>query len=166
MTAALRARSTLVIVGGDLADPSTVEAEELTRIARTMAAHPDLKDAIMLLGHRPNTEIADLLGAVRHGAGRLIAPGGAYACASRKEEFGLAIVEALAAGLPVVAPIVGGPATYVEHGKTGFLVDTTDPDGSRAGIAAALELSDEPGRADSAADELHAATTSPRWPRR
>lgn len=151
---ALRARATLVIVGGNLDDPSAVEAEELDRIARTVAAARDVRDAIVLLGHRPNGEIADLLGAVRHGAGPLIGPGGAYACASRKEEFGLAIVEALAAGLPVVAPLVGGPATYVEDGKTGCLVDTTDPVSLARGVVGALELADRPGRADYVADAI------------
>ncbi len=150
----LRSRATLVIVGGDLADPSAAEAAELARIERHLAAQPSLRDAILLLGHRPNDEIADLLGVVRHGASRLVGPGGAYACASRKEEFGLAIVEALAAGLPVVAPIVGGPATYVEDGTTGCLVDTTDPVALARGVAGALDLSDRPGRADRAADTI------------
>ena len=152
--AALRARATLVIVGGNLDDPSSVEAEELARISRAAAAAPGVMNAIVLLGHRPNGEIADLLGAARHGAGALIGGGGAYACASRKEEFGLAIVEALAAGLPVVAPLVGGPATYVEDGTTGYLVDTTDTAALARGVAAAVGLSDRPGRAAYAADAI------------
>ena len=49
------------------------------------------------------------------GLGSLIGPSGAYVCGSLKEEFGLAILEAMAAGLPVVAPAGGGPATYVEE---------------------------------------------------
>jgi glycosyltransferase involved in cell wall biosynthesis len=39
-----------------------------------------------------------------------------------KEEFGLAVLEAMAAGLTVVAPANGGPSTYVEHLRTGVLV--------------------------------------------
>ena len=57
----------------------------------------------------------------------LIAPGGVYVCGSLKEEFGLALIEALAAGLVVVGPDGGGPATYIEDGVTGFLVDTRSP---------------------------------------
>jgi glycosyltransferase involved in cell wall biosynthesis len=149
---ALRARATLVIVGGDLAQPSAAEAAELGRIQAAQAAQPELADALILLGHRPHHEVADLLGAVRFGVPGLIGPNGAYACASRKEEFGLAIVEALAAGLPVVAPLAGGPQTYVENGRTGWLVDTTDPRALAGAMSAALDISDRPGRAAHASD--------------
>ncbi len=152
--AGLRARATLVIVGGDLDDPTPTEATELARIRAAQAAQPELTTALVLLGHRPNGEIAELLAAVRHGVGRLIGPGGAYACASRKEEFGLAIVEALAAGLPVLAPLAGGPATYVEEGRTGWLVDTGDPEALARGVASALDLADSPGRAAYAAESM------------
>lgn len=151
---ALRARATLVIVGGDLDDPTPAETIELARIRAVQAAQPDLGTALVLLGHRPNGEIAQLLAAVRHGVGRLIGPDGAYACASRKEEFGLAIVEALAAGLPVVAPLAGGPATYVEEGRTGWLVDTGDPEALARGVARALDLAGRPGRAEYAAESI------------
>ena len=79
--AALRARATLVIVGGDLDDPTSAEAMELARIRAAQAAQPDLATALVLLGHRPNGEVAAARGSP--------AMGGAYACASRKEEFGL-----------------------------------------------------------------------------
>ena len=148
---ALRDRANLVIVGGDLENPIPEERAELARIARVTAAHPGLDETVVLLGHRPNGEVADLLGAARHGAAGFIGRGGAYACASRKEEFGLAIVEALAAGLPVVAPLLGGPATYIQSGKTGVLVNTAEPFALARGITDALDLSDSPGRADAAA---------------
>jgi glycosyltransferase involved in cell wall biosynthesis len=44
------------------------------------------------------------------------------------------LLEAMAAGLPVVATNVGGVADVVQHGKTGFLCDPTDT----AGMAQAL----------------------------
>jgi glycosyltransferase involved in cell wall biosynthesis len=148
--ASLRDRATLVIVGGDLDNPSPAEAAELARIEAARAAEPELDHALILLGHRPHGEVADLLAAVRYGVGPEIGPHGAYACASRKEEFGLAIVEALAAGLPVVAPFTGGPATYVEDGVTGCLIDTTSQADLARGIAAALDLAAVPGRAERA----------------
>ena len=40
----------------------------------------------------------------------------------------------------VVAPLSGGPATYVDDGVTGVLVDTTDPDALTAAAASALDL--------------------------
>jgi glycosyltransferase involved in cell wall biosynthesis len=49
-----------------------------------------------------------------------------YVDGALKEEFGLAILEAMAAGLVVVAPSTGGPSTYVDHGDTGVLVDPND----------------------------------------
>jgi glycosyltransferase involved in cell wall biosynthesis len=42
------------------------------------------------------------------------------------ECFGIASVEAMAAGLPVVATLVGGSADIVDHGETGFLIPPND----------------------------------------
>jgi glycosyltransferase involved in cell wall biosynthesis len=44
----------------------------------------------------------------------------------------------------VTAPQVGGPATYVEDGITGILVDTTDVMALAAGARRALDLSTRP----------------------
>ncbi|MBF4463065.1 MULTISPECIES: glycosyltransferase [unclassified Rathayibacter] len=131
---ALRARANLVLVGGDLAAPTPDEREQLDRIAAVV------HDGLLMAGHRPNGTVARWLGAVRHGRPTLSAPGGAYVCASLKEEFGIALLEALAAGLVVVAPRAGGPATYVEQGVTGFLVDTSDATALARASADALDL--------------------------
>jgi glycosyltransferase involved in cell wall biosynthesis len=45
------------------------------------------------------------------------------------EGFGTAVVEAMAAGLPVVASAVGGAPEYIEHGRNGYLVEPGDVDG-------------------------------------
>ena len=120
----LRDRCNLVIVGGDLDRPSPDEHGQLQRIAAVLASTPGAASGLVLAGHRPNDVVARWLAAAHAGLGSLIAPGGVYVCGSLKEEFGLAILEAMAAGLPVVAPAGGGPATYVEDGVTGVLVDT------------------------------------------
>lgn len=49
-----------------------------------------------------------------------------YAQPSRAEGFGLAVVEAMAAGLPVVTTDVGGLAEIVANGESGWLVPVGD----------------------------------------
>jgi glycosyltransferase involved in cell wall biosynthesis len=148
--AALRRRANLVIVGGDLDDPTPEERAEIDRIEAVFVRHPEIAEGLVMLGHRPHDDVLRVLAAAEVGLGPRIAPGGAYACGSRKEEFGLAIVEALAAGLPVVAPRDGGPPSYVEDGVTGRLVDTLDQVALAAAIADALDLSGRPGRPERA----------------
>ena len=47
---------------------------------------------------------------------------------SRSESFGLVALEAAACGVPTVASAVGGLLTLVEHGHTGYLVESRDPE--------------------------------------
>lgn len=47
-------------------------------------------------------------------------------CASHGEPFGMAILEAMAAGRPVVATRSGGPTELIEDGVNGFLVPVGD----------------------------------------
>jgi len=56
------------------------------------------------------------------------------------ETFGLTLVEAMAFGLPVIAPPVGGPAEIVTDGVEGYLIDSKNLD---ALSAAVLRLSDD-----------------------
>src|SRR5439155_17641773 len=66
-----------------------------------------------LLGHRD--DVAERLAA----ADIFVLP-------SRSEAFPNALLEAMAAGLPVVASAVGGILEIVEHGRTGLLVPPGD----------------------------------------
>jgi glycosyltransferase involved in cell wall biosynthesis len=140
----------LVVVGGDLDQPSPVERGVLDEVTAALSGRPGAADGVVLLGARPRADVAVVLAAARLGWRDVVAAGGVYVNGAIKEEFGLALLEALAAGLPVVAPAVGGPATYVEPGRTGVLV----PPGDDLAIAMreALGLLWCPGRAEEAAE--------------
>jgi glycosyltransferase involved in cell wall biosynthesis len=63
---------------------------------------------------------------------------------STSESFSMTVLEASAAGLPVIATRSGGPAEIIEDGVTGLLV----PVGDRREMAAAMRLlADDPVRA-------------------
>nr|NLD40763.1 glycosyltransferase family 1 protein [Actinomycetales bacterium] len=57
----------------------------------------------------------------------------------RHETFGLTVQEAMAAGVPVVAPGEGGPVDQVVDGETGFLFDPDRPEEMRAAIRRLVE---------------------------
>jgi glycosyltransferase involved in cell wall biosynthesis len=88
-----------------------------------------LSGEVVLLGHRQ--DVSDLL------------PGfDAYVNSSVFEGISLTILEAMAAGVPVVATRVGGTPEVVLHGVTGWLVPSRSPES----IAAALrEIAGNPG---------------------
>lgn len=124
----------VVIVGGALAAPSADEQSTIERIRRAaLGADPAL---VTLTGNLPPRDVAELM---VHTA----ATGGVYVGAADKEEFGLAIVEAMAAGAVVVAPARGGPRSYVDDGDTGVLCDTLSVDALRGAIEQALAMASD-----------------------
>lgn len=80
-----------------------------------------LRERVALLGRRG--DVPDLL-----------ADAHLFALISRQEGFPLAVLEAMRAGLPVVASDVGGVREAVAHGATGFLIARGDQDALREAL--------------------------------
>jgi glycosyltransferase involved in cell wall biosynthesis/GT2 family glycosyltransferase len=78
---------------------------------------------------------------------------------SRAEAFGLAVLEAMAAGKPVVAADTDGPRLLIDDGVDGVLVPLKDVDALTAAVAGLL---DDPARA--AAMGAKAAVAAERFP--
>jgi len=74
----------------------------------------------------------------------VLAAADVFVQSSRWEGLPLTVLEAMAAGLPVVATAAGGTKEAIEHGVSGLLVEP----GDRAGLTAAIErlMNDPPER--------------------
>ncbi len=70
---------------------------------------------------------------------------------AEREGLGLALLEAAAAGVPVVACAAGGVPDIVEHGATGALVAVGDAAALRAAVGRLLAAPDERARLGAAA---------------
>lgn len=134
----LHDKANLLLVGGNLHHPSPDEREQLDRIDALIDPEARGTAGLLLSGHRPNDTVARWVAAAGTGIPGYATGAGVYVCGSLKEEFGIALLEAMASGLLVVAPDSGGPATYVEHGHTGFLTATWDTARLRAAMNEAL----------------------------
>jgi glycosyltransferase involved in cell wall biosynthesis len=78
-----------------------------------------------------------LLG-LRSDVERVLCAGDVFAQPSRNEGLPLALLEAMAAGLPVVVTRVGGMAEVVREGESGHLVAAGDAAALSAALAALL----------------------------
>ncbi|HEU5373501.1 MAG TPA: glycosyltransferase family 4 protein [Gaiellaceae bacterium] len=71
---------------------------------------------------------ARLPGAVdRKGLRELLAMADVFALPSRAEPFGIALLEAMAAGVPAVATRAGGVTEFAQHGENALLVGVENP---------------------------------------
>jgi glycosyltransferase involved in cell wall biosynthesis len=87
-------------------------------------------DSVQLLGSRPDVPA-------------LLALSEVVAQPSLREGFPNAILEALAAGRPVVATDVGGTREAIDHERTGLLVPSGDASALAAGLVRLLSNPDE-----------------------
>lgn len=137
--AELKTHNTAALVVGD-----GPEKDALHALARELG----IADAVRFTGFVPDEQLAAFYGA-----------SDVYVHTCRAESFGLSVLEASAAGLPVVSVDEGGPREILAPGKTGLLVEP-----SPETIAGAIrELADDPARRKSmgeAGAERAAATYS------
>jgi D-inositol-3-phosphate glycosyltransferase len=103
--------ATLVVAGG----PSGPDGDkELARL-RALATRLGIQRRVRFLGPVPRVRLAELYRAAD-----------ALVVTSHSESFGLAALEAHASGTPVVGTDVGGLATFVRSGRSGFLIGRRD----------------------------------------
>jgi len=110
---------TVVSIG---AETSPGDIERLRRLARAQG----VADRLHFLGRR-----VDALS--------FVAAADVYVHPSAVESFGVAVLEAMALGRPVVATAAGGVTELVMDGETGILVPPGDPDALAAGIDRLLD---------------------------
>lgn len=150
LTRGLHRQAALVLVGGDPAAPTAEETQVLGRILALSEEHPEAAGRLAVLPALGNDDVRLL----EHGLTRwLPAPTPhLYVCPSRKEEFGIAVLEAMDAGLLVLGPRRGGLGHYVEHGRNGMLADTATLSRFADGLTAfVLAAAGDPVRARAAA---------------
>ena len=120
---------------------------------KKLAEELGIADAVRFVGTVPEKDLPALyntaeayLGVSRRAEG------------SRVEGFGIALAEASACGLPVIAGRSGGVAEAVQEGETGFIVDPEDSDGAAEALTRLLSdqlLARRLGQAGRKAVETH-----------
>ena len=96
----------LIIIGDG------IQKEYLERLCSDLG----ISQQVTFLGRKTSAEVSGFLKNID-----------LFVLASNWEGFGLALIEAMSAGKPVVAAKVGGIPEIVEDGECGFLVPPGDP---------------------------------------
>jgi glycosyltransferase involved in cell wall biosynthesis len=116
-------RVEFLIVGEDNARGG----ENRARVERLVSGL-GLRERVRLMGRLKEDDLASLVASLD-----------LFVSASRSEAFGMAMVEALACGVPVVANATEGAREIIEEGVTGLLVPVGDVDALAASILSLLE---------------------------
>ena len=117
----------LRLVGDGEADCLLVGTGPMEEQLRRAAAAAGIAERVRFVGAQPSGEIPAWLNA----ADLLVLP-------SLSEGRPNVVVEAQACGLPVLATRVGGTPELIEHGETGLLVESGDPEALAAGLSRLL----------------------------
>jgi glycosyltransferase involved in cell wall biosynthesis len=134
--------------------PEKAHEHLIAAVPAIAAVHPDLE--VQIVGDGPRRgeleALATRLGVAgivrflghREDVPALLNDADVYVLASRSEAFPNGVIEAMAAGLPVVACAVGGLLELVDEGRTGRLIPPDDP---RAMAGAVLDVMSDATRA-------------------
>jgi len=143
----------LLVAGADSGDGAEESGHPGGETGRLLdrAAALGIAEHVRFVGSVPHEELA-----LHYAAADVVA------VPSRTESFGLAALEALASGTPVVATAAGGLSELIEDGVEGLLVDRRDPELFASRLAEVLRDS-HLARRLSAAGRLHAERYS--WKR-
>lgn len=120
----LRSRANLVIIASVLNPELSNDAEEAAEIQKMhdlinqYGLHGSLRWIGRFLAKEDNGEIYRIIADRR----------GIFVQPALFEAFGLTILEAMHSGLPVFATKFGGPLEIIEDGKSGFLINPTQPE--------------------------------------
>lgn len=117
LEAAAAVRDAVFVVAGDGPDRAALEAQ-----AAALGVH----DRVRFLGHRRDVPA-------------LLAVADVFVLPSLTEGFPLSVLEAMHAGVPVVATAAGGTGEIVADGVTGVLVPTADAPALATGIRSLLD---------------------------
>ena len=104
----------LVVGGSDEHDRSRWNAEQ--RRLHALRMELGVEDAVRFIGTRPQDQLA-----------LFYAAADVVTMPSHYESFGMAALEGLASGRPVVATNAGGPAFLIDDGNSGLLVPPDNP---------------------------------------
>lgn len=140
----------VLIVGGGVDAQDRHDTQELQRLQQ-LTVDLGLTQQVRFIRAQPQPVLAQYYAAAD-----------VFVMPSHYESFGMVVLEAMACGTPVVASRVGGLASTVEHGHTGFLAPVGN---AHAFTQAIRQLLTEPAlwQACSTASQRRAQTFT--WPR-
>ena len=118
----LQAIANLAVFAGirkDIDNLDENEQEVLTEMLLLMDKYDLYGKMALPKKHNPTTEVPELFRVAAN-------TGGVFVNSAFSEPFGITLIEAASAGVPIVGPDDGGPQDIVKNCKNGVLVDTTD----------------------------------------
>lgn len=130
----LQAIANLAVFAGirkDIDNLDENEQEVLTEMLLLMDKYDLYGKMALPKKHNPTTEVPELFRMAANSRG-------VFVNSAFSEPFGITLIEAASAGVPIVGPDDGGPQDIVKNCKNGVLVDTTDTSSLANGIKSVL----------------------------